>query len=224
MNYIYGLIDPFTFKIRYIGKTANLRVRINGHMSDKEKTYKTNWIKELLKAGKRPIMVVIRKLPDTADWQIEERKWIAIARKYKWPLVNCTEGGSGIFGLSGPGKERKNFGSFKGKHHTLEAKQKNRLRHLGAKAAEKTKDKMSIAHKGRKITWSEKLKESSRKLDSEKVQEIVFELNNGMKGIQVAEKYNLHRTTVSKIKMGTYFTYKQKVKNHVKPRRHHSPV
>ena len=53
---------------------------------------------------------------------------------------------------------------FYGKHHTEESKMKNRLAHLGKKPSEETRKKMSIAFKGRKITWGDKLSESRKRL------------------------------------------------------------
>lgn len=41
-----------------------------------------------------------------------------------------------------------------GKHHSEEAKNKNRLSHLGRKHTEEAKRKMSIAQSGKKHWWS----------------------------------------------------------------------
>ena len=44
MVFIYALIDPFTFKVRYIGKTINLKQRFNRQMVERSNTHRCNWI------------------------------------------------------------------------------------------------------------------------------------------------------------------------------------
>ncbi len=57
---------------------------------------------------------------------------------------------------------------MKGKHHTEESKMKNRLSHLGKKASEETKRKMSEAHRGRIGPWrGKKLPEETKRKMSE---------------------------------------------------------
>ncbi len=48
---VYGLIDPRTGELRYIGKAQNLTRRLRQHLQPSElraNTYKVHWIKELL--------------------------------------------------------------------------------------------------------------------------------------------------------------------------------
>ncbi len=45
---IYGLEDPFTNELRYVGQTfKKLRERLNGHVGRKEISYKRSWILSL---------------------------------------------------------------------------------------------------------------------------------------------------------------------------------
>ena len=53
--FIYGLAEPESGIIYYIGKTINLKDRLSEHLTPanfKTKTLKNNWIKSLLKKGK----------------------------------------------------------------------------------------------------------------------------------------------------------------------------
>lgn len=97
---IYGLIDPRTLLIRYIGKSVNGLYRPRCHKSSahlKEKTYKNNWIKQLIYEGLSYDIVV---LEDTSREEIvqAERWWIAYGRALGWPLTNLTDGGEGPLG------------------------------------------------------------------------------------------------------------------------------
>ena len=77
--YIYGLYDPITKELRYIGKTNNLRSRLWGHLRDAkggQRTHKGAWIRKLLREGAEPIISVIRKATKD-DWQEIEKECIA---------------------------------------------------------------------------------------------------------------------------------------------------
>lgn len=131
MTFIYGLIDPFTFKVRYIGKTKKkLKERLSAHCRDVSKTHKSYWIQKILSKNRRPIIVVLKVLSDDEDWISEEIKWIKIARKYNWPLVNSTDGGDGVLNISGPGKERMLL-TWKGRKHKPESIAKMSLANTG---------------------------------------------------------------------------------------------
>lgn len=64
--YIYGLVDPRTNEIRYIGVTNNPKVRYNGHctVSKTNQNLRSSWIRELREIKLRPIMEVIEE----CDW------------------------------------------------------------------------------------------------------------------------------------------------------------
>lgn len=220
MIYIYGLIDPFTSKVRYIGKTVKLKQRLDNQCNEKSKTYRSNWIQSLLKKGKKPVQVILQTLQDNEDWQFAERRWIYVAKKYGWNLVNTTDGGDGVLNLSGESKERM-LKTWVGRKHKPESIEKMRKANSGRIKTDLSKDKLSSNMAGRKVTWKDKLQYANRKFDEQKLQQIITDLSNGMKVIDAALKYKVHRTTVTKIKNGSYLTFKQKTYNYVKPRRFH---
>lgn len=56
---LYVLIDPFTLKIRYIGRTSNsLQKRLIGHISKskRKQNHKDYWIQSLIRQGYKPII------------------------------------------------------------------------------------------------------------------------------------------------------------------------
>lgn len=95
-TYIYGLIDPRTNKIRYIGQTIQPpKYRLNNHLSEvknpKYNTRKINWLKSLLNNGLKPELVILdTTTKDKADDL--EKQWIS---KFD-NLTNLTEGGNGV--------------------------------------------------------------------------------------------------------------------------------
>jgi hypothetical protein len=218
MVFIYGLIDPFTFKVRYIGKTMNLKQRFDRQLNEQSKTYRCNWIQSLRSKGKKPVQVVLQELNDTDDWQAAEKKWIAIAKKYGWDLVNGTDGGDGVVNL--PKESRQRIAdAWKGRKHKPETLLRLSEIRKGRVRSESAKDIVSLKMKGRKIEWSDKLQVKLRKFDDETLEAVLADLKT-MTVVEVAKKYGVHRTTVTKIKMGTYKTFKQKTVNYKKPRRY----
>lgn len=218
MVFIYGLIDPFTFKVRYIGKTINLKQRFDRQMNERSNTHRCHWIQSLRKKGKKPTQVVLQQLNDDEDWQAAEIKWIAIAKKYGWDLVNGTDGGDGVLNVSGEGRARM-LATWKGRKHKPETLLKLSASSKGRVKPEKAKDIVSQKMKGRKIEWADKLQVANRKFDDNLIGDVLDDLKT-MKVKDVAEKYGVHRTTISKIKLGAYKTFKQKTVNYKKPRRY----
>ena len=94
--YIYGLREPDTQLIRYIGKTNNPRRRWLNHLCEKSRTRRSCWIRSLQKRGLEPEMVIIEEISGAWPWQESERYWIQFAKENDWPLVNMTSGGDGV--------------------------------------------------------------------------------------------------------------------------------
>jgi Helix-turn-helix domain/NUMOD3 motif len=95
---IYGLYDPRTDELRYVGKTMQaIEVRLRAHLKPSTvlaKTHLYNWIRSLLNQGLRPLIKPIEVVP--CERQDEaECWWIAYHREQGADLVNYTEGGTG---------------------------------------------------------------------------------------------------------------------------------
>lgn len=119
MHYIYGLLDPDSLELRYIGKTKYPKKRMQQHCYPtqlKTKTHRNSWIKSLLRQNKKPGFIILEAcVRDVDEAEIE---WIANARKDGARLVNGTNGGDGNKGGYSPSPE---------------TKEKLRLSHLGKK-------------------------------------------------------------------------------------------
>lgn len=91
--YIYGLLDPQTLKVFYVGKTSNLKHRLAKHLSDahKRKTQCQIAINELVQSGQTPAVQLFEKA-DRATGAAREKFYI---RKFMGKTVNDRDGGGG---------------------------------------------------------------------------------------------------------------------------------
>ncbi|MFZ3286542.1 MAG: NUMOD3 domain-containing DNA-binding protein [Telluria sp.] len=184
---IYGLCDPSTGELRYVGKTSiGLQNRLKSHVtsarSAKGKTYSALWVKSLIDRGCRPEIFEIEFVPAGGDWQESERHWIAMFRYLGARLANITDGGEGLCGAIFTADHRRKLSeSQKGRLVSMETRLKisaaGKGRPIPAEAAAKSaatrtgmkrgpcseehKAKMSELHKGKpghKHTEESKLK------------------------------------------------------------------
>jgi hypothetical protein len=109
-HYIYGLRDPLTKKIRYVGYTGKgLRRRLWEHISESQKhkdnpgCHRHKWILSLLRQGVEPTIEILETVTETS-WEARERYWIKkLALNI---LVNSTEGGEGLVNPSSEVRKR----------------------------------------------------------------------------------------------------------------------
>lgn len=126
--YIYGLWDCRDSRLRYIGKTVNLKARLHRHCVDYDRgklTHCSTWVKGLLNEGLEPMMEILEECTED-NWREAERDWIAKARNFGLAITNMVDGGNG--------------GHAK-----------------GILLSEETKRKISQKLKGRVITWARPL-------------------------------------------------------------------
>jgi hypothetical protein len=95
MGVIYGLCDPDTGEIRYVGKTVGIaKDRLKGHLkaSRTGKAHLHKWVRSL--KGRSPTVTILDRGP--ARWLDDlERWWIAYCRRMGYRLTNHTDGGDG---------------------------------------------------------------------------------------------------------------------------------
>jgi len=91
--YIYGLRDPLTDEIRYIGKANNPKLRFSYHMACNDvNRHKVNWILSLKELKLKPEMVILEKTNEQ-EWEEREKHWIKYGRDNGWRLTNISDGG-----------------------------------------------------------------------------------------------------------------------------------
>lgn len=199
--FIYGLVDPRTDIIRYIGWTINPKRRLRDHLSSynlKKNTHKNSWIKQLLCENLRPNIIILEENVYT-NFSERERYWIKYYKENN--LTNLTMGGEGMLGFVHSEEFKKNNSELKkgnknmlGKHHSQETKEiisrKSSANGLGRKVSEETKIKISESNKGKHREWvgrkhSEESKEKMRKPSSQEE----IEKMRGLKRSNATSKY-----------------------------------
>ena len=201
---IYMLVDPRTREIRYVGKTEQpLRTRLSAHMRDTSKCHRTNWLKSLAAESLAPEIVPLEEVSGEWPWQESERYWIARLRSLGARLTNGTSGGDGVRDLAPEARERIRA-AWVGRKHTPETLQKLRVARSRRATSDATRAKMSITQRGRRITWGSKIAQAVRKLSDDDMRAILSRLNSGETVTALAAAFSVHRTTISKVKAGTY--------------------
>lgn len=93
---IYGLLDPRTAKVRYVGKTNDPKRRLSQHIKgrdDQRMTPVRTWVKALARRGIEPRMIEI-ELCEPAQWEDRERYWIRYFRDGGHDILNMADGGN----------------------------------------------------------------------------------------------------------------------------------
>ena len=202
--FIYGLRDPRTEEIRYVGKSIRPQERLTNHMNEPPSScHRSHWIQELKAMGLRPALVLLERVDGAWSWQESERRWIAYGRAQGWPLTNNTDGGDGVVNLPEAARAKMRL-TWLGRKHKPETIAKLRFRRPGWRQPLEARARMSEIMSGRTIPWVDKIAAALRKLSPEQEDEIRRRLAAGELGRDLAREFGVHRTTLSKVKLGTY--------------------
>ncbi len=168
--FIYGLSDPISRDVRYIGKSIDPKKRFQAHLSigqlNRYRSIKNSWIKSLLAKGFSPDLVILDCV-EGRDANEAEMEYINFFRE-RAKLTNGTDGGDG------------------GAVIDPEARARIRAAHLGSKASEATKKQMSESAKRR----CEDPKERAR----------LAKISNGKPPVRVGEDNNKSKLTESDVR------------------------
>lgn len=118
---IYGLHDPETGELRYIGQTTKAVVcRLSAHLAPsslRRHSYLARWLLGLAKRGLSPTWSILVEAQDQAELDRLEVECIAQARSEGVRLVNLSDGGGGRAGYVPSAEEREKIRrSNLGKH------------------------------------------------------------------------------------------------------------
>lgn len=164
---IYGLIDPTTKLLRYIGLSANMYNRYYSHVAPSmlvDNTHKNNWIKSLIKRNLKPIMEIIEVCDSEEVLPEREAYWIAFHKQFGADLTNGTAVGIGSkYWL---GKTR----SQQTKDKISQAKRGKVGPWKDKKRSNETKQKIADSLRGKSCPWNKKPKseETKRKISEAK--------------------------------------------------------
>ena len=118
LTFIYTLSEPNSDCVRYVGKTVDMNSRFAGHLCEKTKTKKNNWIRSLKLRGALPRMELLEIVDseNDTDWQDAERYWIESFRNFGFRMLNLDSGGRGAKRVSEETKAKiakANFGKIR---------------------------------------------------------------------------------------------------------------
>jgi hypothetical protein len=92
---IYGLVDPRTDAVRYVGKAAGPKRRLKEHWVRRSGTgVKNAWLRELDAEGLRPVMVILEVVPKSG-WRVREADHVSRLEKGGIELLNSAAAGAG---------------------------------------------------------------------------------------------------------------------------------
>lgn len=145
---IYGLIDPRTGHVRYVGKSSSGMKRPSRHWSkialERGKTACDCWVRKLVLLGLLPEIEILEDLgtfhedKDNANLLLNEAEisWISFMKHCGCDLLNHTLGGDGTFGIKRSDETKKKMSkSLVGRKPGM----------LNKKHSKETKSKMKIA-------------------------------------------------------------------------------
>ncbi len=155
---IYGLVDPRSGVLRYIGQTRDRQRRYSRHCHPhpKDRRHRAQWIRALTRGGLKPEFVEI-EVCDPFNVDAAERFWIASLRAAGAELLNIADGGGVTRRQPGfkltPEHRNKISASHKGIKHTPETRAKMSAQRTGLRQSDqtiarrqKTLDALKYAH------------------------------------------------------------------------------
>lgn len=104
---IYGLCDPRTGALRYVGKTTQpLLRRLKQHLRDKTSDHRGRWVQAILRSKTSPDIFVIEKIEEGNCWREAERHAVAYFKSLGCDLTNNALGGDGLGSFSEVTREK----------------------------------------------------------------------------------------------------------------------
>lgn len=101
---IYGLIDPRTRLIFYIGLSSTGMSRPKSHRRPSTQGSRCrDYVRALQKDGFDYEITVLEEVRNPTELPLSERRWIAYGKACGWPLTNATAGGEHGFRFRMPG-------------------------------------------------------------------------------------------------------------------------
>lgn len=154
---IYGLSDPRTGAIHYIGKSKSALRRPRKHQTHllwQDPTPKGDWVRSLHLEGLKYDIKILEEFDGPELLDVSEQFWVAQGRGLGWPLVNVTKGGKGwLGGRHGVHTRALISAAHSGRKQTPEQRRKSgegvRRHHREHPRSAETREKLSRALTGR---------------------------------------------------------------------------
>ena len=215
---IYGLVDPFTAELRYIGRSSSGFKRPVRHWKDQESrghTHCARWVRKVVSGGKLPEIIVIERFEfsDTINEELNEAEifWISYFRGIGTRLTNMTIGGEGNINPSKETREKISKVHL-GRKHTLESRAKMSVALRGKKFSKERCERMSQRNKGKVLSEDTKKKISAALKGKKRSEEVCKKISVGRIGMRFSVE---HSANMSKVRIGKKVTdeTKRKISN-----------
>lgn len=156
---VYGLTDPRSGEIRYVGKSMNGTARVREHGQprhlEREKTHKAHWIRGLIHLGLTYGHVILEECQSATLLIEAERRWITHGRAAGWNLTNLTDGGDGTSGRVLSQESRDRISEKLMGHHVSDAvRQSVAAARRGSKDSAETRAKKIASRTGMSLRFS----------------------------------------------------------------------
>jgi hypothetical protein len=156
---VYGLFDPRTGELRYVGRTSvGASRRLSAHLTAAKRkgrrTRVANWVRSLLDVGETPTMDTLEEFCSFPECSLGETFYVCYFRYIGCDLVNLTDGGEGVQGSNCRWKGQKlplswaaNAAKARiGCTHSAATRQKRSKSLAGHLVTEQAKTLMSLNH------------------------------------------------------------------------------
>lgn len=154
---IYGLIDPRTHFIRYIGQSSRglNRPKMHRYKPATDQTHCARWVRSLQRLHLE-YEVTVLEMCTAESLDDAERWWIAYGRCTGWPLTNWLDGGEGAScgdknPMANPVYRQKVSAAHRGRKHSPEARRRmsagSKGKGLGRRHTEEALENMRVAQR-----------------------------------------------------------------------------
>lgn len=206
-HYIYGLFDPRTGELRYVGKSDRPRRRLADQIRERADTHRCHWVQELCALGLKPEQCIIDAVPVGDDWQAVEMAYIRGAQLAGHALTNGTAGGDGVRDLS-PESRARIRAAWQGRKHAPESLAKIGAASRGRRHTPEHRQKMRDLMAAREFTTEHRrrIRRATEKLTSTQVSEIRALIAQRIPQREIAARFGIHQGSVSNIARGKTYT------------------
>lgn len=185
---IYGLIDPTTREMRYVGSSTKGLVRPMEHLRpcayEKSSRRVYHWIRELVCEGHRPEIVLIEFVQADVNLIDCETGWIRYFRNIGCQLTNAT-GRAGGTGMTG-------------KRHSDETKRRISEKKTGAKMSDAARKNIGAAVLGRRYHEDVRRRMGVSKIGKVRSEETRAKCADALSGIKHSEGRKKNTSTAMK--------------------------
>ena len=149
---VYGLLDPCTGELRYVGKSARGMLRPKEHFKPNARighTHIAHWLAKLWRdSAQLPSILILKECASDLETLTCETALIALFRQCGFALTNILDGGEGAVGYKTSEATKRRLSEFtKARMSSPEERAKAGRAHIGSKHSAATRARMRAAQR-----------------------------------------------------------------------------